>query len=101
MFLNARPQAKLGALGDPDCCRNCARHLREGFAYCCLACKVRGGVGEAGPTIPSHPLQRAGETKLVRLFCIFLSHPRPLGSCAPGDVSSDSSFPSSPCSPQD
>jgi hypothetical protein len=26
--------------GDPDTCRTCARHLREGAVYCSLACKV-------------------------------------------------------------
>ncbi|KAL6747786.1 PLATZ transcription factor-domain-containing protein, partial [Haematococcus lacustris] len=40
VFLNVRPQAKQGAAGDPDTCHTCARHLREGAAYCSLACKV-------------------------------------------------------------
>ena len=41
VFLNARPQAKMGAPADSDACRSCSRTLREGFSYCCLACKVR------------------------------------------------------------
>ena len=58
IFLNARPQAKVQVtskgLGQPDasasasaasttteCCRSCSRNLREGFLYCCLACKVQ------------------------------------------------------------
>ncbi|KAG1672602.1 hypothetical protein FOA52_002082 [Chlamydomonas sp. UWO 241] len=40
VFLNPRPQAKLSSPSDPDCCRNCRRTLREGFTFCCVACKV-------------------------------------------------------------
>eukprot|EP00955_Chlamydomonas_euryale_P110936 366029-Chlamydomonas_euryale.AAC.8 len=40
VFLNPRPQAKLGNAAESDCCRTCSRTLREGFSYCCVACKV-------------------------------------------------------------
>lgn len=40
MFLNPRPQSKPGKLGAPDTCRTCRRHLREGYSYCSLSCKV-------------------------------------------------------------
>eukprot|EP00878_Enallax_costatus_P011964 GHUV01012491.1.p1 GENE.GHUV01012491.1~~GHUV01012491.1.p1 ORF type:complete len:168 (+),score=40.93 GHUV01012491.1:1090-1593(+) len=40
MFLNQRPQSKMGRPGAPDSCLTCARTLREGCSYCSLACKV-------------------------------------------------------------
>ena len=44
VFLNARPQAKINADSNhteaAETCRNCSRNLRDGFLYCCLACKV-------------------------------------------------------------
>lgn len=40
MFLNQRPQSKIGRPGAPDSCQTCARTLREGCSYCSLACKV-------------------------------------------------------------
>lgn len=58
MFLNPRPQSKVGAAGAADTCRSCARHLREGSVYCCLACKVAAlQAGDAWlPTAASHTL---------------------------------------------
>lgn len=41
MFLNHRPHSKPGKPGAPDTCRTCRRHLREGYLFCSLACKVR------------------------------------------------------------
>ena len=40
MFLNHRPHSKIGRVNGADTCRTCHRHLREGFSYCSLACKV-------------------------------------------------------------
>ncbi len=44
MFLNHRPHSKMGRAPGVDTCRTCTRHLREGYAYCSLACKVRAGI---------------------------------------------------------
>mmetsp|Transcript_34197 Transcript_34197/g.75845 ORF Transcript_34197/g.75845 Transcript_34197/m.75845 type:complete len:357 (+) Transcript_34197:183-1253(+) len=40
VFLNHRPQSKMGRPLASDTCRTCNRHLREGFSYCSVACKV-------------------------------------------------------------
>lgn len=40
MFLNHRPHSKPNKPGAPDSCRTCRRHLREGYLFCSLACKV-------------------------------------------------------------
>ncbi|KAF6263735.1 PLATZ transcription factor-domain-containing protein [Scenedesmus sp. NREL 46B-D3] len=45
MFLNQRPQSKMGRPGAPDACHTCARTLREGCSYCSLACKLEALVG--------------------------------------------------------
>jgi hypothetical protein len=41
MFLNQRPQSKMGKPGAPDACHTCARTLREGCSYCSLSCKLQ------------------------------------------------------------
>lgn len=41
IFLNHRPQSKFMKAGSPDSCRTCSRSLREGCAFCSLACKVQ------------------------------------------------------------
>jgi hypothetical protein len=56
MFLNPRPQCKIGQPLAPDTCRSCARHVREGSAYCCLACKVSAlEAGEVWAPAPNSP----------------------------------------------
>ncbi|KXZ43074.1 hypothetical protein GPECTOR_104g80 [Gonium pectorale] len=50
MFLHHRPHSKLGRPNGTDVCTTCHRHLREGFSYCSLACKVEALTkGETGP----------------------------------------------------
>lgn len=48
MFLNQRPQSKMGRPGAPDACQTCARTLRDGCSYCSLACKVEGMMAAGG-----------------------------------------------------
>ncbi|GFR46349.1 hypothetical protein Agub_g7921 [Astrephomene gubernaculifera] len=49
MFLNHRPHSKIGRANGVDTCRTCHRHLREGYSYCSLACKVEALThGESG-----------------------------------------------------
>ncbi|GLI69433.1 hypothetical protein VaNZ11_014044 [Volvox africanus] len=51
MFLNHRPHTKIGRANGVDICRTCHRHLREGYSYCSLACKVEAITkGEIAPT---------------------------------------------------
>ncbi|GIL74696.1 hypothetical protein Vretimale_2329 [Volvox reticuliferus] len=50
MFLNHRPHSKIGRANGVDICRTCHRHLREGYSYCSLACKVEALTkGEVSP----------------------------------------------------
>ncbi|KAG2486702.1 hypothetical protein HYH03_014631 [Edaphochlamys debaryana] len=54
MFLNHRPHSKIGRANGVDTCRTCNRHLREGFSYCSLSCKVEAlSKGETGAPAPA------------------------------------------------
>lgn len=53
MFLNQRPQSKMGRPGAPDACVTCARTLREGCSYCSLACKVEALVAAGKLLMPT------------------------------------------------
>lgn len=53
MFLNQRPQSRMGRPGAPDACITCARTLREGCSYCSLACKVEALVANGKLRMPA------------------------------------------------
>ncbi len=71
-FLNPRPQSKVGKPMSPDTCRTCARHLREGAAYCSIACKVRcAELSLFGADLRGSV--HSGRATVARAVCISLS----------------------------
>jgi len=105
MFLNHRPQSKVGPAASPDTCRTCHRHLREGAAYCSLACKVQAleagetwgeGEGAAAAAAAGADASASPSTSTLAGACSAAASPRTPSAAAAAPKSARSASPPAP-----